>query len=41
MMWGYPYLTAGEHLPVPLASSIMTLFVLASIAMGPFVGAMT
>lgn len=41
LMWGFPYLTAAERLPVPTASLIMTLFVLASIAAGPFVGAMT
>lgn len=41
MMWGFPYLTAGEGLPVPLASGIMTLYVVATIASGPLIGAMT
>ena len=41
MMWGYPYLTAGEGLPRTTASAIMTVLVLASIVAGPVIGALT
>lgn len=41
MMWGYPYLTAGEGMSRGAASTLLTLFVLASIAAGPFIGALT
>lgn len=41
MMWGYPYLTAGEGLPQPTASALMTALVVVSIIGGPLVGALT
>lgn len=41
MMWGYPYLTAGEGLPQATASAIMTVLVVASIVAGPVIGALT
>lgn len=41
MMWGYPYLTAGEGLSRTTASAIMTVLVIASIVAGPVIGALT
>ncbi|WP_193106531.1 nitrate/nitrite transporter [Brachybacterium sp. FME24] len=41
MMWGYPYLTAGEGLSRPAASAIMTVLVVVSIVGGPVIGALT
>ncbi|MGY5765599.1 MFS transporter [Brachybacterium sp. DNPG3] len=41
MMWGYPYLTAGEGLSQAAASSVMTVLVVVSIVGGPLVGALT
>lgn len=41
MMWGYPYLTAGEGLSRPAASAIMTVLVVVSIIAGPAIGALT
>lgn len=41
MMWGYPYLTAGEGLSRPAASFIMTVLVVVSIVGGPLIGALT
>lgn len=41
MMWGYPYLTAGEGLSLTTASAIMTVLVIASIVAGPVIGALT
>ena len=41
MMWGYPYLTAGEGLSRPAASGGMTVLVIVSIVGGPLVGALT
>lgn len=38
MMWGFPYLTRGEGLSAPTASALMTLFVLASVPVGPLMG---
>ena len=35
MMWGYPYLTAGEGLSCPAASAIMTFLVVVGIVGGP------
>ncbi|MFC7375213.1 nitrate/nitrite transporter [Brachybacterium sp. GCM10030267] len=41
MMWGYPYLTAGEGLSRPAASAVMTVLVVVSIIGGPVIGALT
>ncbi|MGP5695971.1 MFS transporter [Brachybacterium alimentarium] len=41
MMWGYPYLTAGEGLSRPAASAIMTFLVVVGIVGGPAIGALT
>lgn len=41
MMWGFPYLTAGEELPLPVASGVMTVLVIAGIVAGPVIGALT
>ena len=41
MMWGFPYLTAGERLPLPAASGVMTVLVIAGIVSGPVIGALT
>ncbi|GAA1737904.1 MFS transporter [Brachybacterium phenoliresistens] len=41
MMWGYPYLTAGEGLSQALASTVMTVYVIVAIAAGPLIGALT
>ncbi|WP_083713431.1 nitrate/nitrite transporter [Brachybacterium sp. P6-10-X1] len=41
MMWGYPYLTAGEGLSRPAASAVMTVLVAVGIISGPVIGALT
>ncbi|WP_422115523.1 MFS transporter [Brachybacterium sp. UNK5269] len=41
MMWGYPYLTAGEGLSRPAASAVMTVLVVVSIVGGPLIGTLT
>ncbi|ASK65336.1 MFS transporter [Brachybacterium avium] len=41
MMWGYPYLTAGEGLSRPAASAIMTVLVAVAVVAGPLIGALT
>ena len=41
MMWGYPYLTAGEGLSRPAASALMTVLVVAAVIAGPVIGALT
>lgn len=41
MMWGYPYLTAGEGLSRPAASAIMTVLVVIAVVAGPVIGALT
>ncbi|QNN82125.1 MFS transporter [Brachybacterium sp. Z12] len=41
MMWGYPYLTAGEGLSRPAASAVMTVLVVVAIIGGPLIGALT
>lgn len=41
MMWGYPYLTAGEGLSRPVASSVMSFLVVVGIIGGPVIGALT
>jgi len=38
LMWGFPFLVAGEGLRRETASSLLTLFVLTGMAAGPFVG---
>ncbi len=38
MLWGYPFLTAGEGLSVATAGALMTLFVVAAMAAAPFLG---
>ena len=41
MMWGYPYLTAGEGLSRPAASAVMTVLVVVAVIGGPLIGALT
>lgn len=41
MMWGFPYLTAGEALTRAQASGLMTLFVIAGLVIGPALGVLT
>ncbi len=41
MMWGYPYLRQGEGLPGPVASALISLFVIASVVIGPLVAMLT
>ncbi|MGP9539904.1 MFS transporter [Brachybacterium sp. AOP43-C2-M15] len=41
MMWGYPYLTAGEGLSRPAASAVMTVLVVVAVVAGPLIGALT
>jgi MFS family permease len=41
MLWGFPFLTAGEGLPAATASLVMTTFVIAGIASGPLIGALS
>lgn len=41
MMWGYPYLTAGEGLSRPAASAVMTVLVVVAIIAGPVIGSLT
>ena len=38
LMWGYPYLVSGEGQPPATASALMTVFVVASILCGPWLG---
>ncbi|MFG6402989.1 MULTISPECIES: nitrate/nitrite transporter [unclassified Microbacterium] len=38
LLWGFPFLTAGEGLERGEASLVLTAFVLSGIAVGPFVG---
>lgn len=41
LMWGFPYLTAGEGRPVAVASVLMTVLVSATMMAGPLVGALS
>lgn len=41
MMWGYPYLVAGEGLDPHQAALVMSVLVVAGIVAGPVIGAMT
>ena len=41
LLWGFPFLTAGEGLAPATASGIMTLFVLFGILSGPLIGALS
>lgn len=41
MMWGFPYLVAGEGLPGPTASALITVFVVAGLVFGPTLGTLT
>ena len=41
LLWGYPFLTAGEGLRPAAASGLMTLLVLAGIVFGPILGALS
>ncbi|GAA1947158.1 MFS transporter [Microbacterium aquimaris] len=41
LLWGYPFLTAGQGLPAGVAASLMTLLVLAGIVFGPILGALS
>jgi MFS family permease len=38
LMWGFPFLIAGQGLPRATASSLLTLFVLVGMAAGPLIG---
>jgi MFS family permease len=38
LMWGFPFLIAGEGLPRQTASTLLTLFVLVGMAAGPVLG---
>ncbi|MEU4242262.1 MFS transporter [Actinoplanes sp. NPDC026619] len=38
LMWGFPFLIAGEGLQRPTASVLLTLFVLVGMAAGPIIG---
>ncbi|MBO2466082.1 MFS transporter [Actinomadura sp. LCR2-06] len=38
LMWGYPYLVSGQGMRPSAASTLLTLFVLANVVSGPFVG---
>lgn len=41
LLWGFPFLTAGEGLPAATASLIMTTLVLFGIVCGPVIGALS
>ncbi|MEV6488938.1 MFS transporter [Actinoplanes sp. NPDC051633] len=41
LMWGFPFLIAGEGLPRETASVLLTLFVLTGMAAGPVIGVLT
>jgi MFS family permease len=41
MLWGVPFLTAGEGLSVPLALTVTTVCVLVGMVLGPIVGAVS
>ncbi|WP_433334213.1 MFS transporter [Spirillospora sp. CA-294931] len=38
LMWGFPYLVSGQGLSPARASTLLTVFVLATMASGPFIG---
>ena len=38
LMWGFPFLVAGQGLPRETASALLTLFVLVGMAAGPLIG---
>jgi MFS family permease len=38
LMWGFPFLIAGEGLPRATASTLLTLYVLVGMAAGPLIG---
>src|SRR5690349_9561858 len=38
LMWGFPFLIAGQGLPRETASALLTLFVLVGMAAGPLIG---
>ena len=38
LMWGFPFLIAGEGLPLGTASTLLTAYVLAGMAAGPLIG---
>lgn len=38
LLWGFPYLVRGENLSEQMASSLLTLLILAVIVSGPFLG---
>jgi MFS family permease len=41
LMWGFPFLIAGEGLPRETASALLTVFVLTGMAAGPVIGVLT
>ena len=41
LMWGFPFLIAGEGLPRETASALLAVFVLAGMAAGPIIGVLT
>ncbi|WP_313813487.1 MFS transporter [Glutamicibacter sp.] len=41
MSWGYPFLVQGEGIDSSIASSLMTIFVVVAVLVGPLLGALT
>nr|WP_260153017.1 MFS transporter [Hoyosella altamirensis] len=41
LLWGFPFLVTAQELSEPAASVLLTVFVVATIAIGPVVGALT
>ncbi|AEF40279.1 MFS transporter [Hoyosella subflava] len=41
LLWGFPFLVTAQELSEPAASVLLTVFVVATIAIGPTVGALT
>lgn len=41
LMWGFPYMTQGEGIPLATASLVMSVLVVAGVVSGPLVAAMT
>jgi len=41
MLWGVPFLTAGEGLSAPLAAAVTTVYIVVGMALGPVLGALS
>ena len=41
MLWGVPFLTAGEGLSAPVAAAVTTVYVVVGMALGPVLGALS